>query len=113
MPVFCAALTPRPHGAVSTGLRAKELKMIKPSIGRVVWFQPEHAHGAPERDQPHAALIVYVWGDRMVNLVVFNQNGMLFAAYSVTLLQDGDPIPPHDRYAQWMPSVQRTPCRRR
>ena len=77
--------------------------MIKPSIGRVVWFQPEHAHGAPDRDQPYAALIVHVWSDRMVNLGGFDQNGAPFAACSVTLLQDDDPIPPHGRYAQWMP----------
>lgn len=77
--------------------------MIRPSIGRVVWFQPGHTADAPDAVQPFAALIAYVWNDRMVNLAAFDSNGQPVKATSVALLQDDDPIPQTGRYAQWMP----------
>lgn len=77
--------------------------MIKPSIGRVVWFQPAKAEDQPKLDQPYAALIAYVWNDRMVNLAYFNENGEHRNATSVMLLQDEDPIPVTGYYAEWMP----------
>lgn len=77
--------------------------MIHPSIGRVVWFQPSHMGGAPDAVQPYAALITYVWSDRMVNVAAFRPDGTQLAATSVTLLQDDDPIPQTGHYAQWMP----------
>lgn len=77
--------------------------MIKPTIGRVVWFQPSHAADAPERAQPHAALIAYVHGDRCINVGGFDGNGMPFSACSVILVQEGDAVPTGGYYASWMP----------
>lgn len=77
--------------------------MIKPSIGRVVLFQPSHVAGAPDAVQPYAALITYVWSDRMINVAAFTPGGTPLAATSVALLQDDDVIPQCGHYAQWMP----------
>jgi len=77
--------------------------MISPTIGRVVWFQPACAPGQPLRDQPYAALVAYVHGDHCINVGGFDGNGTPFAACSVPLLQDEDPIPANGYFAQWMP----------
>jgi hypothetical protein len=77
--------------------------MIKPSIGRVVWFQPAHVAAAKDLPQPFAALIAYVHHDRCINVGGFDSGGMHYAATSVPLLQDDDPIPEHGYYARWMP----------
>ena len=79
--------------------------MITPSIGRVVWYVPPHApEGEPANDpQPHAALVTYVWSDRMVNLAAFMPNGASYGLTSVTLVQEGDAIPVLGGYAEWMP----------
>lgn len=82
--------------------------MIKPSVGRVVWFTPSvneicirvHTDKPP---QPCAAIVAYVWHDRMVNLAVFDHNGNSFERTSVTLLQDDDPKPENGYFASWMP----------
>jgi hypothetical protein len=77
--------------------------VIKPSIGRVVLFQPGKASDQPLREQPFAAVIAYVWNDRMVNLAYFNENGEHRNATSVALLQDEDVSPALGHYAEWMP----------
>lgn len=82
--------------------------MIKPGIGRQVWFTP--AKGTPMTQhsdrQPFAATVVYVWGDEMINIAAFDHNGVLHQETSVTLLQDREPSPTeqeHGRYCEWMP----------
>lgn len=77
--------------------------MIKPTIGRVVWFQPAANEGQPLRDQPYAALVTYVHGDRCINICGFDANGTTFSACSVSLLQDDDMAPETGYFAQWMP----------
>lgn len=84
--------------------------IIKPTIGRRVWFWPNGVSSVGDSplhvisgDQPFDAGIVYVWGDRMVNLDVSDHYGRHHQATSVTLLQDGDPIPVVGPYATWMP----------
>ena len=77
--------------------------MITPSIGRIVWFQPSKPAVQPLRGQPLAAIVTYVWSDRMVNLTVFDQAGAPFTATSVTLLQDDEEKPQHGYFAEWMP----------
>lgn len=84
--------------------------MIKPTVGRVVWFR--HFKGDPgfaknDTDQPLAAIVAYVWADDMVNLVVFDHNGVSWPRTSVKLVQD-DIRPenrpaPGDEFAEWMP----------
>lgn len=76
--------------------------MIKPTIGRVVWFWPANR---TQPEQPLAALIAHVWNDRMVNLAYFDSNGIARNATSVRLQQDGDtdlPTAAGD-YCEWMP----------
>ena len=76
--------------------------MIKPTIGRVVWF---HAHTSTPDQQPNAALIAYVHSDTLVNLAVFDANGFPTAESSVLLYQ-GDTPRPVGRYCEWMPYQQ-------
>ncbi len=84
--------------------------MIKPTIGRVVWFFPSIAfmasinHAYSDPTQPLAAIVSYVWSDEMVNLSVHDQNGKQFNVTSVPLLQEGEPpILGASFHAEWMP----------
>lgn len=82
--------------------------MIKPTVGRVVWFTPPHGSGSSNfthhsGTQPHAAMIVYVWGDDLVNLVVYDHDGKLHSRTSVLLVQEGEPKPEGGDFASWMP----------
>lgn len=75
--------------------------MIKPTVGRKVWFF-ENGDATVE---PQDATIVAVHGDRCVNLVVFNHVGEMSAPRSVTLVQEGD-AEPGSRHCRWMPYQQ-------
>lgn len=77
--------------------------VITPTIGRVVWFWPARREGEPYSEQPFSASVVYVWGDRLVNLAAFDHNGTPESHTSVPLVQEGDPKPEYGFYAQWMP----------
>jgi len=84
--------------------------MIKPTVGRVVLFHPNSGYphvAAPSNGDPVPALIVRIWGDRMVNLGGFDANDAPFGATSVTLCHDDAEIG-HAKsegraYACWMP----------
>jgi hypothetical protein len=71
--------------------------MITPTVGRVVWYHP-----LPRSTIIHAALIVHVHNQRLVNLAAFGSNGIGYGVTSVTLLQDDDPAPEF-HHASWMP----------
>lgn len=71
--------------------------MIKPTIGRVVWYHPDKPHS-----QPWAALITFVHADRDVNLIVFDENGMGKSKLNVFLKQETEDNPVGN-YAEWMP----------
>lgn len=79
--------------------------MISPTAGRIVWYHPAKtemlAHALPY-PTPLAAIVAYVWDDRMVNLTVFDANGAMHAKTSVKLVQDGDERPTGS-YCEWMP----------
>src|SRR4051812_2510400 len=83
--------------------------MIKPTVGRIVWFHDEQCQSpaplARITGQPLAAIVTGVWGDRMVNLAVFDANGASHSRTSVTLVQDGAAAPPLGcvMYCEWMP----------
>lgn len=78
--------------------------MISPTIGRVVWFHPSTSDALMGgSNQPLAALVTYVHGDRCVNLAAFDVNGCLYSRCSVLLLQDDDVAPENGYYAEWMP----------
>lgn len=73
--------------------------MIKPTIGRVLWFySDQHTDG----DQPKAALVCHVWSDTCVNLAVFDANGVASNVTSVLLFQ-GEGQRPSKSFAEWMP----------
>lgn len=78
--------------------------MIKPTVGRVVWYHPnEHDSVLHDGDpMPMAAIVAYVHGDRMVNLMVIDRNGFPHSRTSVDLMQD-DPLPGNPSYCEWMP----------
>ena len=71
--------------------------MITPTVGRVVWYHPERPHV-----QPWAAIVTYVHSDSMVNLVVFDENGIGRAKMSVHLAQENEATN-FDNYCEWMP----------
>ena len=65
-----------------------------------MWFHEPFV--ADTVEQPHAAIITYVHGDRMVNLVVFDPNGNSQGRTSVALRQEGD-VAPNGMFCEWMP----------
>lgn len=71
--------------------------MIQPTVGRIVHYF--FAAGAVE----HAAILVGVHNERSINLAVFNDDGSLYPALEVPLLQDDDAVPAEGAYAAWMP----------
>jgi hypothetical protein len=74
--------------------------VITPTVGRVVWvFRPNDTN---DPKQPEAALISYVWHDRMVNVAGFDHNGYPFGLTSLPLVQ-GDEPKPEGNFAAWMP----------
>lgn len=80
--------------------------MIKPTIGRVVWY---HALDSTPDQQPQAAMVAYVHSDTMVNLGVFDMNGMPGTGETSVFLWQGDrgdKPAPGTRYCEWMPYQQ-------
>lgn len=71
--------------------------MIKPTIGRVVWFFDETTNV-----QPNAGIVCWVENDHNVNLVVFSEEGVPRNELSVFLKQEEDDVIP-GRHAEWMP----------
>lgn len=76
--------------------------MIKPTVGRVIWFYPA---GAAHMDQPRAAFITYVHSDTLINVGGFDHNGQPLSAASVVLVQDEGSYgnPGGGAWACWMP----------
>ncbi|WP_439685090.1 hypothetical protein MNJPNG_06310 [Cupriavidus oxalaticus] len=91
-------------------------KLIKPSVGRKVWYRPSAFDKAGRvamvtaGDEPLDATVLAVWGDRCVNLLVTDIMGKQFPVLSCQLLQEGD-VPAVNAedgktiggYAEWMP----------
>lgn len=87
--------------------------MIIPTVGRKVWYFPSQDDKDGKADtalkmetnnkEPLDATVVAVWGNKCINVAIFDIYGNLHARRSVLLLQDDDAIPEHGRYAQWMP----------
>ncbi len=72
--------------------------MIKPTIGRVVWFWQNST-----QSQPFTGLVCYVHNDTtLVNLAVFDANGTSRSETSV-FLYPGEGVRPEYRFAEWMP----------
>lgn len=88
--------------------------MIIPTVGRKAWYRPSEAelnargtmlvpqiHAIP--GEPLDATIVAVFGDRLVNLVVFDAFGNHYKRINVVLKQDDDAVPSGEAFAEWMP----------
>jgi hypothetical protein len=84
--------------------------MIKPTIGRVVWYTPSESDGRQLTHSPAmtvygdtlAAIVTHVWSDSCVNLTVFDSNGMPHGRTSVMLHQGEGPCT-SSPYCEWMP----------
>lgn len=78
--------------------------MIKPTIGRVVWFWASIADRQDNR-QPYAAIIAHVHTDFNVNLMVINTIGNAEGYTSVPLFQGEQhgAIPDRGPFCEWMP----------
>lgn len=76
---------------------------IPPVPGRIVWIRDRSF--SIDRGSPEAATIVYVWNDRLINVVGHDANGAPFTLHSVKLVQPGDEHPHAfgSPYAEWMP----------
>jgi hypothetical protein len=74
--------------------------MIKPTVGRVVWFYK--SNGAGKFKGPLAAHVAAVQSDQLVNLMVIGASGTNYPRVGVMLVQDGEPVPTAD-YCTWMP----------
>jgi hypothetical protein len=79
--------------------------MIKPTIGRVVWYHPAFQPDSGSNENTHAAIICHVWSDTCVNLAFFDANGIAGSQTSVFLFQ-GEGERPSSCYAEWMPYQQ-------
>lgn len=86
---------------------------IMPTIGRRLWYIPStYDRGGMQTKpstiieasstQPCDAGVVFVHGERLVNLIVTDHNGNTHKRTSVTLYQPGDDIPVDGGYAVWM-----------
>ncbi len=77
--------------------------VISPTPGRIVWYYPAANDNLPRVGaQPLAAIVAGVWGDRCVNLAVFDANGDVQRRPSVHLVQP-DEERPSGAHATWMP----------
>ena len=73
--------------------------MIKPTVGRVVWFF-KYVQGQGHKG-PLAAHVAFVHSDSMLNLMVIDENGNPHSETSVHLVQE-EPAP-NNNYCCWMP----------
>ena len=81
--------------------------MIKPTVGRVVWYRPDLFDKSQtgmevNGEQPLTAIITTVWKDGLVNLAVFDAYGRQFNRLNIKLHQ-GDGPAPKPSYCEWMP----------
>jgi hypothetical protein len=80
--------------------------MIKPTIGRIVWYYPDAQdvqQGGFTAGQEQPGIVCRVWGDTCVNLQVVTQDGGSTARTSVPLVQPGEAVLQDHHYATWMP----------
>lgn len=74
--------------------------MIKPTVGRVVWF---YKYNSTKGHQgPLAAHVCKVHSDSCVNLMVISELGTSYSKTSVLLVQENEEVP-QNNYCTWMP----------
>lgn len=78
--------------------------MIKPTVGRIVWYRPgRHENIGHRVGEPLAALIAGVNSDGDVNLTVSDVEGRTHSRFAVTLAQEGEAMDDNYAYCEWMP----------
>lgn len=92
--------------------------MIKPTVGRIVWYNPipkdnlellmpEKEHGVEKanhpREQPLAAIVVAVHSDTRINILAFSAYGQTRFFPRVELYQGEGDRPKGHGYCEWMP----------
>lgn len=88
--------------------------MIKPTVGRKVWYRPQGpaddimVRGAAHPEDgplgaPLDATIVCVHSDTRVNLVVFDANGIMHQRCSIELVQPNCERMTTGSFCEWMP----------
>jgi len=80
--------------------------MIKPTIGRQVWYTPsatDRANVVIQDDQKHAATVVSVHSDTEVNLAVLDAVGQPYTVLGALLVQDNEYPAEGIGYCEWMP----------
>ena len=91
--------------------------VIKPSVGRKIWYWRDMAHRVAYNaaiaagedypsDQPWDASVCKALGDRLVNVTVADPNGVVFAKKHVPLNQPDEPAPHQGPHCSWMPFQQ-------
>lgn len=75
--------------------------MIKPTIGRVVWFHPEKDEQI-HQGETQAATVAKVLNDNLVNLAVVDERGIGYPVLEVELWH-GEGKRPKGAYCEWMP----------
>lgn len=76
--------------------------MIKPTVGRVLWYYPRGATQVDQELQPFAATVAHVINDGKVNIGFLDSYGEHGCAHNVRLLQDDEPAPA-EPFCMWMP----------
>jgi hypothetical protein len=76
--------------------------LIKPTVGRVVWYHPPFTPDSGSNEQTLAAIVCHVWSETRVNLAVFDSNGTASNQTSVFLFR-GESERPSSSYCEWMP----------
>jgi hypothetical protein len=79
---------------------------ITPTIGRIVLFHPGEGDALhkPGYKEPRAAIVCRVWNERMVNLTVFDPDGIPHGRTSVPLVQEND-AKPQGSWCEWPTAV--------
>lgn len=77
------------------------MTIIKPTVGRKIYFHAPDEAIHSDISQPLDATIVYVHNDSLVNLRVTDQGGHSHARPSIPLIQKGEAAP-NGSYCFWM-----------
>jgi hypothetical protein len=75
---------------------------MKPFVGLPVLFTGKHFTST---SQKHAAIIVSVQSDSMVNLTVFNEHGNTYGVVGVRLVRNDDEIVGGENYCTFHPGM--------
>jgi len=98
---------PLPDQSPAQQVTAAAPTSITPTVGRRVHFWPNEDRqaqfGVFDAQQPCDAGVLYVWGDRCVNLDVTGPSGVRHTVQSVRLLQGDEKPEDGESYAAWMP----------